>query len=224
MGRLVAVVLAGAVLAGCGGGSGADTSLDPARTTAAPTPAPTLAPTASTGDPTPMPSTGTAPTETAPAATPPTVDVPTDEGRPLGFGTIGAIVTAPSGETCELCLWLAADPDARARGLMGVTDLAGAEGMAFRYDEPRTTAFTMRNTLLPLSIAFFDADGRFLDAFDMEPCQEEPCPSYPTPTGFSVAVEVPAGALPELGIGPGATLQTLAEGCDPAALRRPTEG
>jgi uncharacterized protein len=215
----VAALLVGALLTGCGGGSAADTFPDGPATTGGPASSPpTVAPT--TPEPTPTP----AAASSTPAPTTSNPGVPTDEGRPLGFGTIGAIVTTGSGETCELCLWLADEPDARARGLMGVTDLAGAEGMAFRYAEPRTTAFTMRNTVLPLSIAFFDAEGQFLDAFDMEPCREEPCPSYPTPTGFSIAVEVPVGALPGLGIGPGATLRTLAEDCDPAADREPITG
>ena len=99
---------------------------------------------------------------------------------------------------------------------MQVTDLGGLDGMAFRYDSPHTTSFTMRNTVMPLSIAFFGADGAFLDAFDMEPCVAEPCPSYPTPADFLVAIEVPQGGLPDLGIGAGSTLELLAEGCSAA--------
>ena len=62
---------------------------------------------------------------------------------------------------------------------MQVTDLGGLDGMAFRYDSPHTTSFTMRNTVMPLSIAFFGADGAYLDGFDMEPCVAEPCPLVP---------------------------------------------
>ena len=132
---------------------------------------------------------------------------------PVGFGTIAARVTAPDGEICELCLWLAADAATRGRGLMHVTDVGGLDGMAFRYDAPHTTSFTMRNTVMPLSIAFFGVDGSFLDAFDMPPCLTEPCPSYPTPADFVVAIEAPDGGLAELGIGAGSTLELLAEGC-----------
>ncbi len=96
---------------------------------------------------------------------------------------------------------------------MQVTDLGGLDGMAFRYDSPHTTSFTMRNTVMPLSIVFFDADGAHLDEFDMEPCVAEPCPSYPTPTDFVVAIEVPRGGLAGLGIGPGSVLELFAEGC-----------
>ena len=53
---------------------------------------------------------------------------------------------------------------------MGVTDMGGADGMVFLFDEPSTSAFWMRDTPMPLSIAFFDADGSFVSAADMEPC------------------------------------------------------
>ncbi len=152
-----------------------------------------------------------------------TTDVPGDVPGvvPEGFGTIAARVTASDGETCELCLWLAADVAARGRGLMQVTDLGGFDGMAFRYDAPHTTSFTMRNTVMPLSIAFFGADGALLDAFDMEPCVAEPCPSYPTPADFVVAIEVPQGGLPDLEIRAGSVLELLAEGCSGAASSGP---
>lgn len=89
---------------------------------------------------------------------------------------------------------------------MFVTDLGAADGMAFVYPEPTSTSYWMKNTLLPLSIAFFDADGRYLDGFDMEPCIADPCPTYPTPIGFSVAIEVAQGMAADLGLTPGSTL------------------
>ena len=47
------------------------------------------------------------------------------------------------------------------QGLMGVTDLSGADGMVFRWDEPTSGAFWMRDTPSPLSIAFY-ARGRLV--------------------------------------------------------------
>lgn len=89
---------------------------------------------------------------------------------------------------------------------MRVTDLAGADGMAFRYPSPHTGSFWMKDTVLALSIAFYGPDGAFLDSFDMEPCAGDPCPRYPTPRGFVVAVEVPAGDLADLGLVSGSEL------------------
>lgn len=143
------------------------------------------------------------------AAAPATTGVP-----PAGFPTTRAVVTDADGTTCEVCLWLADNVEDRARGLMFVTDLGVADGMAFRYPEPRTGTFWMENVALPLSIAFFAADGAYLDAFDMEPCRIDPCPHYGTPTDFLVAVEVEQGRLGELGLVEGSTLELLDLPCD----------
>jgi uncharacterized membrane protein (UPF0127 family) len=166
----------------------------------------------SCGDETPA-GAGPDPSGDTPRSIPATTAAASTTVVPVGFGTIAARVTAPDGEMCELCLWLADDVATRGRGLMQVTDLGGLDGMAFRYDAPHTTSFTMRNTVMPLSIAFFGAGGNYLDAFDMSPCDTEPCPSYPTPTDFVVAIEAPEGGLAELGIGAGSTLELLADGC-----------
>jgi uncharacterized membrane protein (UPF0127 family) len=106
----------------------------------------------------------------------------------------------------ELCLWSADTPQRRSVGLMGVTSLGDADGMAFRYDAPHTTQFWMKDTVLPLSIAFYGADGAYLDAFDMEPCVTAVCERYPTPTDFLVAVETTQGDLPDIGMVSGSIL------------------
>jgi uncharacterized membrane protein (UPF0127 family) len=137
----------------------------------------------------------------------------TDAVQPDGFELVAARVTAPDGEVCELCLWSAVTADQRRRGLMFVTDLGPADGMAFRYPEPHTGRFWMKNTILPLSIAFFAPDGARLGAFDMEPCAADPCLRYGTPEDFLVAVEVPAGRLDELGLVDGSVLELLDAPC-----------
>lgn len=135
-------------------------------------------------------------------------------GSPEGFESVTLQIFVDSAADLpahELCVWEAATPAQRTRGLMGVTDLAGRAGMVFVYTEDRRTSFTMRNTLIPLSIAFFDADGFYMDAFDMEPCGGEPCPAYRTPEGFRLALEVPAGELARWGVGPGARAQRASD-------------
>jgi uncharacterized membrane protein (UPF0127 family) len=125
---------------------------------------------------------------------------------PEGFELVQATVTEPDGTVCELCVWVADTPEQRARGLMFVTDLGPADAMAFVYPGPHSGSFWMKDTLLPLSIAFFDADGRYVDSFDMEPCTADPCPQYTTPDGFLVAVEVEQGSLTDVGMVPGSVL------------------
>jgi hypothetical protein len=140
--------------------------------------------------------------------------VPAGAVVPEGYEQAAATVTAADGTECELCLWLAETDGQRALGLMYVTDLGGRDGMIFRYDSPNTSAFWMKNTVMPLSIVFYDQGGAYLDAFDMAPCTADPCPNYPTPANFTDAIEVPQGMLDELGIKPGSVLVVSDLPCD----------
>ena len=144
--------------------------------------------------------------QTTAAATAATTTPAPDAVVPQGFEQRAATATKADGTVCDLCLWVAANSDQRALGLMQVTDLGGPDGMVFRYDSPTTAAFWMKNTVMPLSIAFYDQAGAFLDAFDMAPCTADPCPTYPTPSNFADAIEVPQGMLDELGLVPGSVL------------------
>jgi uncharacterized protein len=165
------------------------------------------------------PSDATTATTAAPTTNgaPTTTAAPTTTGvQPVGFTTTAATVTAADGEVCEVCLWAAATADQRSRGLMGVTDLGGADGMAFVYDAPSTNQFWMRNTPTPLSIAFYAADGSFVSAADMEPCLTGPeaeCARYAAAGPYTTAIEVPAGNLDELLMAPGSTLTLLNTSC-----------
>ena len=147
----------------------------------------------------------------SPTSEPSTAPSVVDSGAvfPSGFERVMARIVEPDGTVCELCLWLAETSDQRRRGLMSVTDLGGAEGMAFRYERPNTTRFWMKDTLLPLSIAFFGPDGDFIESFDMEPCLTPTCQRYPTPPDFLVAVETHQGELASIGMLEGSTLELL---------------
>lgn len=76
---------------------------------------------------------------------------------------------------------VAATHPQRQHGLMGRTDLGPFEGMLFVFDQPGTQCFWMKNTPLPLSIAFLADDGRIVNIADMKPfddrtqhCSAEP--------------------------------------------------
>jgi len=88
----------------------------------------------------------------------------------------------------------------RAFGLMHRESLPDDEGMLFVFFEDSTSAFTMRNTLIPLSIAFFDFDGEILKILDMQPCEAEPCPSYDPAVTYRGALEVNQGAFVKWGV------------------------
>lgn len=136
-----------------------------------------------------------------------------EAGRlPEGFTTVQARITEVDGEVCEVCLWLADDDDERRRGLMGVTDLGEAAGMAFVFDQPTSGSFWMFDTPTPLSIAWFAPDGNQVGSADMSPCIDTPasdCPLYAPGAEYDLAIEVFDGGLEPLGLGPGARVQLL---------------
>ena len=65
--------------------------------------------------------------------------------------------------------YVADDPAEREQGLMGVTELGPDEGMVFVYPAPSARYFWMKDTPLPLSIAFCDATGKVVTLADMAP-------------------------------------------------------
>jgi uncharacterized membrane protein (UPF0127 family) len=149
-----------------------------------------------------------------------------DGVQPVGFDLAPARVTNADGSVCELCLWQATAREQRRRGLMGVTDLGPADGMVFVYEEPSTSPYTMRNTPMPLSIAWFDRAGAFVSTLDMEPCldREGDCPQYLAAAPFTAALELPAGEVAALGIGPGSVVELGAgSGCDPSDGSDPSD-
>jgi uncharacterized membrane protein (UPF0127 family) len=114
------------------------------------------------------------------------------------------------------CLLLASTAAQRSRGLMTVTDptLGGYDGMLFRYDADTEEAFWMRNTPMPLSIAFVSSAGTLVSAVDMQPCGDTPdCQLYPPVGPYRLAIEVRQGRISTLGITPASTVVDEKSGC-----------
>jgi uncharacterized protein len=124
---------------------------------------------------------------------------------------------AGGGRPTAVRLEVAADPAARNRGLMGRPKVPQGTGMVFLYPRDVTEAFWMKDTLVPLSIAFVAADGRVVSVAEMTPCAADPCPTYPPAGPYRYAVELPGGAFPAAGVGKGARVVPV----DPAALPEP---
>ncbi len=122
-------------------------------------------------------------------------------------------ITDAGGEVCEKCLWLADESEERQTGLMEVTDLGEPSGMLFAFDGEVEGSFFMRNTPTPLSIAWFASDGSFVSSTDMDPCPDgtDPCPLFTATGPYRFAVEVFQGDLLDLGIGPGSSIEVLAD-------------
>lgn len=125
-----------------------------------------------------------------------------------GFGEVAFRVSGPGAGVALRCALLANTGALRSQGLMGVTDLRGYDGMIFRFDSETTGAFWMKDTPMPLSIAWFDGQGRLVSTADMEPCLgRSDCPLYQAGGPYRDALEVPQGALGHLGVGPNATIE-----------------
>ena len=183
---LLVVAVAALLLAACGG------SDDTATPTSAASAAVASAAAATTST-----STISAVTSTAAGGT-----------APVGFGTIAVAIRAAGGASKTFCLWLAATDAERQKGLMGVTDLDGKSGMIFTFPGDTNEKFWMYQTVMPLSIAFFDSTGAFVSSTEMAPCPgaSNTCPDYPAAGKYRDAIEVPQGGLAALGIGPGSAL------------------
>jgi len=146
---------------------------------------------------------------------------PEQDGRRAlrGFSEVLVTFTDSSGETCEACLLAATEDAQRSRGLMEVTDaeLGGYDGMLFEYPDEITGAFWMRNTPMPLSIAYFDDSRNLVSTADMAPCEDSPdCRGYPADAPFQYALEVAQGGLADLLVADGTTLTIDARTCQRA--------
>jgi uncharacterized protein len=93
-----------------------------------------------------------------------------------------------------------ADTDAeRQTGLMGWTVLPEDAGMLFVFEGEQTLSFWMKDTLIPLSIAYIDAEGRIVDIQDMQPLDDVP-PHYVSAEPARYALEVNQGFFEERGV------------------------
>lgn len=117
----------------------------------------------------------------------------------------GSAVIITGTDTLALDVEIASSPRQRARGLMQREALAEDAGMVFLFTEeqPAEGTFYMYNTLIPLSIAFMDADGRIGSIRDMEPCDSpyaQWCHQYAAGVPFHAALEVNKGYFEAHGV------------------------
>jgi uncharacterized protein len=124
---------------------------------------------------------------------------PSTTSEPPVFERTTAMIVS-RGEQIELEVELAETDEQRAFGLMFREALPDETGMVFIFPADETGGFWMKNTLIPLSIAFFDKDGRIVRILDMEPCGAEPCPVYDPGVEYRGALEVNQGAFHRWGV------------------------
>ena len=104
---------------------------------------------------------------------------------------------------------LALTSGARSLGLMN-RRRAPADGMLFVFPGPTRGGFWMKNTLVPLTIAFFNADGERVRKLSMTPCRTDQCPIYDPGRTYRFALELRASdARPAKRLGPVCELRRL---------------
>ncbi|HPC75022.1 MAG TPA: DUF192 domain-containing protein [Syntrophales bacterium] len=90
-------------------------------------------------------------------------------GTPAGESGLATITVGSSTLRVEIAL----TPEAQSLGLMFRDSLPWDRGMLFVYDRPQHLAFWMKNTTIPLDIAFISADGRIEEILAMTPLTEK---------------------------------------------------
>ena len=98
--------------------------------------------------------------------------------------------------------------EAREQGLMYRKHMRGNHGMLFVYPEPGVHAMWMKNTSVPLSIAFLDEQGIIINIEDMMPFSEE---QHQAGAPAKFALEMPIGWFSKREIKPGAKVEGLSQ-------------
>jgi uncharacterized membrane protein (UPF0127 family) len=100
---------------------------------------------------------------------------------------------------------VAATMDQRMTGLMFRKEMPQHEGMLFVFEQPQQQCFWMKNTLLPLSVAFVDDDGTIVNIDEMKPqTLESHCSAKPV----RYVLEMNTGWFAKKGIKAGTKLQS----------------
>ena len=102
--------------------------------------------------------------------------------------------------SAELIAEIADDEIERTRGLMHRKELKDGRGMLFVFDSDQRLSFWMKNTRIPLSIAYILSDGTIAQILDLEPLSEQPQASD---RSVRYALEVPRGWFGRAGVEPG---------------------
>jgi len=103
---------------------------------------------------------------------------------------------------------VAATPERRSLGLMNRFSLQPDHGMIFVFDYPEPQAFWMKNTFIPLSIAFVAPDGKIINIDEMQPHDES---THTSRRPALYAIEMRKGWFTERGIKSGDVVTGLPE-------------
>lgn len=114
--------------------------------------------------------------------------------------TFSNLLELPVGDKI-IAVELAITDAERQTGLMNRDEMPENHGMLFLFEKEQRLSFWMKNTRIPLSIAYIDKKGKILEIYDMEPYSLESVSSKRS--SIKYALEVNKGYFSELGVGVG---------------------
>jgi hypothetical protein len=131
--------------------------------------------------------------------------------RPNDLNKLGTVTLSINGQAFEL--WIADDDQERQRGLMFVTTEQMAplpdgikRGMLFVFEYEQPLSFWMKNTIIPLDIAYLDSAGKVVATHTMAPLDTRPG-QYTSRSPARFAIEVNADVLDEIDVDVGDTIE-----------------
>ena len=122
---------------------------------------------------------------------------------PQKLKTATLVIEGESGAV-HITAEIAKTNDERSRGLMFRKKLPDGKGMLFVFERDQQLSFWMKNTLIPLSIAFISSDGRIMEIKDMQPLSENTVQSS---RSVRYALEAPQGWFSRAGVQAGDRLR-----------------
>ena len=133
------------------------------------------------------------------------LEIPAAMGTGASPLSVATIITS-AGERVPVEVEVADTDAERQTGLMGQSVLPEDAGMLFVFEGDQTLSFWMRDTLIPLSIAYIDAKGHIVDIQGMQPLDDVP-PHYVSAEPAQYALEVNQGFFEERGVTVGDTVE-----------------
>jgi uncharacterized membrane protein (UPF0127 family) len=106
-------------------------------------------------------------------------------------------ITRADSSAVEITVEMARTDEERAQGLMYRKKLPDGQGMLFIYERDQQMSFWMKNTVIPLSIAFIASDGRIIEIRDMQPLDLSAVQSS---RSVRYALETPQGWFERVGV------------------------
>jgi uncharacterized membrane protein (UPF0127 family) len=131
-----------------------------------------------------------------------------DDNGDANLTTATIALVGVTGQRAELTVELARTSAERSRGLMFREEMAEERGMLFVFAQETRTGFWMKDTKIPLSIAFIASDGMILETQDMEPLSKA---LHRPARAYGYALEVNQGWFGRHGLGAGDRVEIPAE-------------